>query len=390
MADNTTQNGTANIATDEVTNLNGAGVSAVHVQRTKVGYGAENVFQDVSDANPLPVEQNAGFVSLVNSSAAPLAANGTFTGVSEDVTQYPYISVSVFASHASATDGLQIQQSQDAINWDLSDVFTIPAATNKTFSVGRVQKFFRVVFMNGTTAQSAFRLQVMLNRLGTKDSSVRPQDGRSNDNDFNEHLAYQMLYNDATNSWSRARGEAAPTFRGRTATFRTPGRGASATGQRLFTIFNGAGSTKIVSINSITVDLLQNAAMTVATIPAIIRIYRITTAATNGAALSKTAKDTALTSNASITVWGDSTADGTIASPALTSPVAMANVLTQEYAARLVTAAGYESFDRETFLEGADVVLRAGEGLVLSLDYTAVAQNPTTNQWLVGCDWTEI
>lgn len=56
MADNSTQNGTDTIATDDVTTLNGGASSAVKVQRVKVTYGDDGTARDASAAFPLPVQ----------------------------------------------------------------------------------------------------------------------------------------------------------------------------------------------------------------------------------------------------------------------------------------------------------------------------------------------
>lgn len=57
MADNTLQNGTDNIATDDLATLNGAAVPvAQKVQRVKIGYGADGDLTDVSVLKPLPVQ----------------------------------------------------------------------------------------------------------------------------------------------------------------------------------------------------------------------------------------------------------------------------------------------------------------------------------------------
>ena len=55
MADNTPGPGGDTIATDELVTLNGGASSGVKVQRTKVGFGADGDFSDVSSAAPLPV-----------------------------------------------------------------------------------------------------------------------------------------------------------------------------------------------------------------------------------------------------------------------------------------------------------------------------------------------
>lgn len=61
MADNTILNlgsGGDTIATDDLTTLNGGAVSGVKAQRTKVGWGADASFRDVSGLYPLPITLN--------------------------------------------------------------------------------------------------------------------------------------------------------------------------------------------------------------------------------------------------------------------------------------------------------------------------------------------
>lgn len=183
--------------------------------------------------------------------------------------------------------------------------------------------------------------------------------------------------------------EASATFRGRVGTFRTPGR-AGTTGQKIFALHNATGSTKIVHINHLFVDLAVTVVKAVTVLPPAIRAHRFTAVPTNGTALTKVAKDTALSSNASVTVWGDASADGTGSGTTLTVTIPAGSMLAQEYAPRMITAAGYEMFDRAELLGDADIVLRALEGIVVFLDYTLATQNPTTDMWAVTCDWYEI
>ena len=207
MADNTAQNGTATIATDGIVTLNGGTVAEVQAQRVKVGFGSDSVFRDVDAANGLPVVQTGNsLVSTVNSTATALAANGVFTGTAEDVSEYSTIIVTVFADQASATDGLSVQQSTNGTNWDVTDVYSIPINNGKTFSFGVQAKFMRVVYTNGATASTVLRLQTIHSKAMKIGSSVRPQDGRTNDNDFEEVLSYGMVYDSGLNTWHRMRG----------------------------------------------------------------------------------------------------------------------------------------------------------------------------------------
>ena len=120
---------------------------------------------------------------------------------------YSHVVVSVFTDVVSATDGLALQQSTNGTNWDFVDSFTVPASTGKTFSAAIGAKFFRVVYTNGLTLQTAFRLQTIYSKQNKKGSSVRPQDARSNENDFEEVLAFNMGYNGT--SWDRLRSTTA-------------------------------------------------------------------------------------------------------------------------------------------------------------------------------------
>lgn len=192
-----------------------------------------------------------------------------------------------------------------------------------------------------------------------------------------------------TGSLSVGGAEVNATARCRANTFRTPGRAGTA-GQKLFALHNASGSTKVVHINQLVVDLYQTVVKAVTVPPPIIRIHRFTAVPTNGTSLAKVNKDSSLVSNASITAWGDASADGTGSGSALAVTIPAGSMLTQEFAPRIITAVGYEMMDRAELLSDKDIVLRALEGIVVFLDYTAATQNPVTDMWIVGCDWYEI
>src|SRR5665647_2226314 len=65
------------------------------------------------------------------------------------------------------------------------------------------------------------------------------------------------------------------TYKGRACTFRTPGRAGTA-GQNIFAIHNATGSSKIVTLNKIAVDLVQTVVKAVTVLPPVIRAYRVT------------------------------------------------------------------------------------------------------------------
>lgn len=177
-------------------------------------------------------------------------------------------------------------------------------------------------------------------------------------------------------------------FKGRASSFRTAGRAGTA-GQRLLSLHNATGSIVSVGITKVFVDFTCTVVKAVTVLPPVIRLYRVTVLPTNGTALTKNKIDGTTTSSASVTVLGDASADGTGSATTLTATLPSGAILTQEFAPRLITAAGYEMSDRIEFFGDSDVVLGALEGVVLSLDYALATQNPITDMWIAGVEWTE-
>lgn len=156
--------------------------------------------QSVYIANAAP---SGTVISVNNSSTATLTSGSVYTGTGEDVTNFSEMRISVISNVASATDGLSIQQSPDNTNWDITDTYTIPAATGKTFVVPRQARYFRIVYTNGGTNQGSFRLQSILNRTATAPSSNRASDGYTNETDLVQNQVFLMGYNGTT--WDRLR-----------------------------------------------------------------------------------------------------------------------------------------------------------------------------------------
>jgi len=156
--------------------------------------------------NTIGAVNSVNVVSTTNSSAVALGAAGVFTGTAYDGLNASSYSVSVISNVASATDGLSIQQSSDGTNWDITDVYTVPAATGKVFVVQKAARYMRVVYTNGGTLQTSFRLQVIANGVMQVSTSQRPSDTISNDNDFAMTMAANILW-DGTTNWVRQRGD---------------------------------------------------------------------------------------------------------------------------------------------------------------------------------------
>lgn len=161
--------------------------------------------QSVYIANAAPA---GNVISVSNSSSATLTSGSVFTGISEDVSNFSEMRITVFSDVASATDGLSVQQSSNGTNWDITDVYTVSlsaAGAGKTYVVPRSAKFFRIVYTNGGTNQTTFRLQTILNRTATAPSSQRASDAYTNETDLVQNQAFSMLYNGTT--WDRVRGD---------------------------------------------------------------------------------------------------------------------------------------------------------------------------------------
>jgi len=98
-------------------------------------------------------------ISTVNSTTVALGANASFVGTSEDALLYNSVSVLIFSSADSATDGLYIEQSIDNSNWDIADYMEVKANQAYCFRVGLVAEYFRVGLINSSTTQTTLRLE---------------------------------------------------------------------------------------------------------------------------------------------------------------------------------------------------------------------------------------
>jgi hypothetical protein len=123
-----------------------------------------------------------GLVDDNNSTSISLGIDEVFTGKACEILNYGMVFVNIISNVASAPDGLSVQQSSDGTNWDHSDDYTIPAGTGKNYSLNPHSKYYRVVYTNGGTAQTYFRLQSIIKGY-SKDSSHRIKDEISGDDD---------------------------------------------------------------------------------------------------------------------------------------------------------------------------------------------------------------
>lgn len=116
-----------------------------------------------SGANPSWVNMNTALIDTGNSSTSTLTSGSTFTGTGLSTLGYGSVSLSVFASHDSAADGLAVEQSTDNSNWDIADYMTVKSGQAVSLTVNFDAEFYRVVYVNGGTNQTTFRIEARLN-----------------------------------------------------------------------------------------------------------------------------------------------------------------------------------------------------------------------------------
>lgn len=175
MADNTPQNGTANIGADDVTTLNGAGSSGVLIQRVKPSWGSDGTATDVDANNPLPMSINASVFkfSTNNSTTAGLASGATFTGTIETTLDQPSISLLVTSDQPIT---LKVQQFADiSMTLPVPDIiYYIEAGKGLSASLPINGNYVRVTATNtGTSATTLFSLNTAYGNIPTSDGSGR-------------------------------------------------------------------------------------------------------------------------------------------------------------------------------------------------------------------------
>jgi hypothetical protein len=121
-----------------------------------------------------------GVVDANNSTTTPLLANGVFTGTKTPILPYGVIQVMINSDQKSATNGLSFQFSSDGVNWEDNEVTTFVDTTiGQGYALAAKGSYFRVVYTNGGTNQTYFRLQTIQRFMqqpgDTLDASDEPQ-----------------------------------------------------------------------------------------------------------------------------------------------------------------------------------------------------------------------
>ena len=122
-------------------------------------------------------------VDTNNSTTTPLGAGAVFTGTGTDVSTYNSVTIQLFADVDSAAEGMSFQFSPDGTNWDEQNDYNLEVSVSQTrrFQFPVTAQYFRVVYTNGGSAQTAFRVQTILHTSDVLTSIHRLDTGLTND-----------------------------------------------------------------------------------------------------------------------------------------------------------------------------------------------------------------
>jgi hypothetical protein len=146
--------------------------SETTTQTTMSGAVRNDVLETLASTDneiaPLQVNMNGalytmatGIISSNNSTTSNLTVDEVYTGSSDIVTNYSSITINIIANQSSANEGMEMQFSSNNSNWDIIDKYTIVRDVSRTFHIPVHARYFRIVYTNGSIAQTAMRLQTM-------------------------------------------------------------------------------------------------------------------------------------------------------------------------------------------------------------------------------------
>ena len=143
---------------------------------TNINVSVENTSIEVSNTvdEPVPVA-SVGVIDSGNGFSGSLSGDQTFHGAGIEVSpKYGTISVCIFSSHASATNGLKFQASIDNVNWETIEQYSYLSGSGlQSYSFAPSGRYFRLIYTNGSTATTKTVIFVALRTGYTKSSSHR-------------------------------------------------------------------------------------------------------------------------------------------------------------------------------------------------------------------------
>ena len=177
---------------------------------------------------------------------------------------------------------------------------------------------------------------------------------------------------------------------GSACTFKMPGIAGTA-GHKLFSIYNAQADSQpeVVRVFGVSVGVYCTVVKAITVPPPVVRLWKVTVAPSNGDAVTKVAANSgAVAASSFVFVKQDASADSTSSSSTLTATLPAGTWVSQWIAPTVITAAGLNVLQNcELLTNGAYVDLRSNEGLVVFADYVDATSNPTTDRWVVSCQY---
>jgi hypothetical protein len=99
-------------------------------------------------------------ISSNNTTSNILKKHEIFIGSPDDIMNYSYIIIICNTDISSIKNNLSMEFSLDGINWDKKMLITITSGQT-IYRLNIISQYFRVVYKNGFTNQSHFRLQTI-------------------------------------------------------------------------------------------------------------------------------------------------------------------------------------------------------------------------------------
>ena len=98
-------------------------------------------------------------ISNGNSTSSTLGVSGIFTGTIEDVTRYNSILITINSNISSTSNGVQLYFGATTSSMKLKAQYTYNANENTSIPIKVTDRFFRIIYNNGTTLQTSFTMQ---------------------------------------------------------------------------------------------------------------------------------------------------------------------------------------------------------------------------------------
>lgn len=109
------------------------------------------------------------FISDRNSTSALLGADEIFTGLADNVGSYSQVICVTFSDVGSTVGGYTMELSTDGMNWDRKKALTTSGGESQSHTLVLPPEFFRIVYVNGSSPQTEFRLKCKYTRSQGKD-----------------------------------------------------------------------------------------------------------------------------------------------------------------------------------------------------------------------------